>query len=148
MSVLHGPSMAFFTGRVNGRGKRTKLSSITRDSKRACGVNLRLRARESRRRDSNARRGRRRGRARGCSRVGLGLGSLGGSAAARDGRAGRPCLGAAVRSRGGSRGARRPWQRGRSEASEWGERGVRERREGERVGGGGGWEASQARAVF
>jgi hypothetical protein len=28
------------------------------------------------------------------------LGLLGGSAAARDGRAGRPCLGAAVRSRG------------------------------------------------
>jgi hypothetical protein len=35
--VLHGPSMAFFTGRVNGRGKRTKSSSITRYSN-GCAV--------------------------------------------------------------------------------------------------------------
>jgi hypothetical protein len=55
--ALHGPSMAFFIGRVNGRGERTKSSSITRVIKWACGVNLRLRARESRRRVSNARRG-------------------------------------------------------------------------------------------
>jgi hypothetical protein len=56
--ALHGPSMAFFTGRVNGRGEQTKSSSIMRVIKRACGVKLRLRARESRRRVSNARRGR------------------------------------------------------------------------------------------
>jgi hypothetical protein len=36
--------MAFFTGRGNGGEKRTKLSSITWDSKRSCGVSLRLRA--------------------------------------------------------------------------------------------------------
>jgi hypothetical protein len=56
--TLHGPSMTFFTRRVNGRGERTKSSSITRVIKRACSVNLRLRAWESRRRVSNARRGR------------------------------------------------------------------------------------------
>jgi hypothetical protein len=43
--ALHGPSMAFFTGRVNGRGEWTKSSSITRDSKRSCGDSIRLRFR-------------------------------------------------------------------------------------------------------
>jgi hypothetical protein len=36
------PLMAFFTGRGNGGGKWMKSSSITRDSKRSCGVSLRL----------------------------------------------------------------------------------------------------------
>jgi hypothetical protein len=87
--VLHGPSMAFFTGRVNGRGEQTKSSSITRDSNGravgrlgfgsdASGRGLRVGIAVGMRRGARLC-----SRARGCSRASRGAGQ-----GARDAEAG------------------------------------------------------------
>jgi hypothetical protein len=114
--ALHGPSMAFFTRRVNGRGERTKSSSITRVIKRACGVNLRLRARESRRRVSNARRGRldRSAARRAGIAALLGLGRRGRAGRAARWGAGRGCLAASARE---SEGEKREIRGGRERSA-------------------------------